>query len=74
VESVEVADKVVTESSFINEWLNNCDKSIYDAIKAQIEANREQLKNPTYPVKCDSCGTEVNLSVELDQSNFFERA
>jgi hypothetical protein len=74
VESVEVADKVVTEGSFINEWLNNCDKSIYDAIKAQIEANREQLKNPTYPVKCDSCGTEVNLSVELDQSNFFERA
>jgi len=74
VESVEVANKVVTESSFINEWLNNCDKSIYDAIKTQIESNRERMKNPTYHVKCGSCDTEVNLSIELDQSNFFERA
>jgi hypothetical protein len=74
VESVEVANKVVTESSFINEWLNNCDKSIYDSIKTQIESNRERMKNPTYHVKCDSCNTEVDLSVELDQSNFFERA
>lgn len=74
VESVEVANKVVTESSFINEWLNNCDKSIYDAIKVQIEANKDRIKNPTYHVKCDNCGNEVDLSVELDQSNFFERA
>jgi len=74
VESVEIANKVVTESSFIYEWLNNCDKNIYDAIKNHIEANRKSMNNPPYHVKCDNCGTEVDLTVELDQSNFFEIA
>ena len=74
VESVEVANKVVTESSFINEWLDNCDRDIYDSIKNHIEANRKAMNNPAYHVKCDNCGTEVDLTVELDQSNFFERA
>lgn len=74
VESVEVANKVVTESSFINEWLDNCDRDIYDSIKNHIETNRAAMNNPPFHVKCDNCGTEVDLLVELDQSNFFERA
>jgi DNA-directed RNA polymerase subunit RPC12/RpoP len=74
VDSVELPGTVVTEQSFIKEWLQQCDKEVYDAIKRQIEKNREIWKNPTFPVKCDSCGNEVNLAVELDQSNFFGKA
>jgi hypothetical protein len=74
VESVEVSSKVVTESSFIYEWLNNCDKAVYDEIKKQIETNRERMKSPDFPVKCENCGKETNLYIELDQSNFFETA
>jgi len=72
VESVEVNNKVVTERSFINEWLDNCDKEVYDSIKKHIEDSRDKWKAPTYPVKCDTCGTEAKLFVELDQSNFFD--
>ena len=74
VDSVELPNTVVNEQSFIREWLQQCDKDIYDAIKLQIEKNREVWRNPTFPVKCDSCGNEVNLAVELDQSNFFGKA
>jgi hypothetical protein len=73
-ESVEMPNSVVTERSFIQEWLQQCDKSVFDAIKSQIEKNREIWTSPVYPVKCDSCGQETNLSVELDQSNFFGKA
>ena len=74
VESVEANNKVVTERVFINEWMDNCDKEIFDNIKQHIEQGREKWKSPTYPVKCTSCQNETNLFVDLDQSNFFDAA
>jgi hypothetical protein len=74
VESVEANNKVVTERVFINEWMDNCDKEIFDNIKKHIEQGREKWKSPTYPVKCTNCQNETNLFVDLDQSNFFDAA
>jgi len=74
VESVEIGTQVVTERSFIQEWMNNCEKSIFDAITAHIEKNREDWRIPVFKVKCSSCDKDADLRVELDQSNFFEGA
>jgi len=74
VESVEANNKVVTERVFINEWMDNCDKEIFDSIKQHIEQGREAWKSPTYPVKCTSCENQTSLFVDLDQSNFFDAA
>jgi len=71
IESVEVGNSVVTEKNYIREWLSNCDKSVYDAIKNHIDKNRQTWQTPTFPVKCETCETETNIRVELDQSNFF---
>lgn len=71
VESVETADITVTERGYINEWLENCDKDIIDSIKKQIEKNKNAWAMPTFPAKCDSCGHEIELMIDLDQSNFF---
>ena len=74
VESIEVGNQVVTERVFINEFLDNCEKFIFDAIKDHIEANRESWKSPVFPVECTNCGHKTNLFIELDQSNFFDKA
>jgi hypothetical protein len=74
VESIEVNNQVVTESVFIHEFLDNCEKHIFDSIKAHIEKNREAWKSPTFPAACEACSKEVNLFLELDQSNFFDKA
>lgn len=74
VESVEIGTQVVTERSFIQEWMNNCDKSVFDAITDHIESNREHWRIPAYKVQCNNCQHETDLRVELDQSNFFEGA
>ena len=74
VESIEVGNQVVTERVFINEFLDNCEKFIFDAIKDHIEANRESWKSPIFPVECTNCGHKTNLFLELDQSNFFDKA
>ncbi len=74
IESVEIPNSVVAERSYITEWLKNCDSEIFDAIKSRNDALRKTWEMPTFPCKCESCGTEVSLTVELDQANFFARA
>jgi predicted P-loop ATPase/GTPase len=74
IESVEMGNQVVTERKYINEWLENCDKAVFDAIKKQNLMNNKTWEIPRFPVKCDACGTEVALSVDLDESNFFVQA
>jgi len=74
IESVDTGEQVVTEREFILEWISNCDKTVFDAIKAQNNINSTAWEMPKFPVKCDECEKEVNLVVDLDQSNFFVQA
>jgi len=74
VEQVEMGETVVTEQEFIVDWLKNCDKSYYDMIKEHIEKNRMTWDLPSFPVQCTDCTAESRIFIELDQSNFFEKA
>lgn len=74
VESVEVSGGVVTNKEHIAEWLKNCDTAVFDAIKKKNEENRNIWATPKTAVKCDSCGHDSTVTVELDQSNFFGKA
>lgn len=74
VESVELQNTIVTDRDHINEWLKNCDKSIIDKIKSHIETTRTNWRVPSFPVKCEECGAENSISIDLDQSNFFDEA
>ena len=76
IDSVETADKVVTEKQFISEWIKNCDSDIFDAIKKRIDQTRQYWAMPPTHAVCSNpeCGKEVNVTLELDQSNFFVRA
>jgi hypothetical protein len=71
VESVETLDQVVTDKTFISEYLRNCDKSVFDSIKKQIDANKSTWKFPGYAIVCDTCKKENNVTIDLDPSNFF---
>ena len=74
VESVELKNTIVTDNDHIVEWLKNCDKSVVDKLKKHIETTRNEWRVPNFPVKCAECGTENNITIELDHSNFFEEA
>jgi hypothetical protein len=71
VEAVETPQTRVTERSYITEWLNNCDKSVFDSIRDQIDKNKKLWSVPSYKVTCSNCNAENELTIELDQSNFF---
>ena len=74
IDSVDVPEGAVDRKEFIKEWLANSEKSIYDAIKEQIEKNRQTWKLPPQHVKCPECGTDAEFDVDLDQAGFFGRA
>jgi len=74
IESVETTSERVTERQYIVEWLANCDKEIYDAIKEQNQLNNDAWTIPKFPVKCTHCDHESSITVDLDNSNFFAQA
>jgi hypothetical protein len=74
IESVDTGTIVVTESNFIFEWLINCDKDVFDKIRDKFNKNKEVWKIPSITAKCSACGSVTELSIDLDQANFFADA
>ena len=72
IESIETPSTTVTERNYIIEYIKNCDKVVFDAIKAQIDTNKTKWKFPGFPTKCGTCSTETNVNIELDPSSFFD--
>jgi hypothetical protein len=72
VESVEANGQLVTEHVYIDEWLANCDRIVFDKINKKIEENILAWIAPKYNATCGSCKKELQLGLELDQSNFFD--
>jgi hypothetical protein len=74
IEAVEVGATIVNERAFINEWLANTEKSIFDQLKSHIDKNTKLWETPPQVAHCDSCGKENILNIALDHSAFFATA
>jgi hypothetical protein len=72
IESVHVDGTIVTEKSFIEEWLRNTDRELYQQIKQKLEENKEVWDMPPQRVACGQCSAENIVNVTLDQSSFFD--
>lgn len=74
IESVDTGKTVVSEKSFIREWVENCDSSIIDAVTKHIEKNQSTWAIPKQHIKCSNCGHETDITLDLDQASFFANA
>lgn len=74
IESVDTGKVTVTERAYITEWLDNVDSAVMKAITKHIESNQLRWAAPAHKVKCENCGHEDSLAIDLDQSNFFVNA
>jgi len=64
----------VTDRDHITEWLENCDRTTFVAIRDHIiDAKRQGELQPLH-IKCNNCGHEYDQQFTLDMSNFFEAA
>jgi len=64
----------VTEPGFIDEFLKNCDRKLFNEIKDAAVHLRESSENEPMKITCTNCQHEYSQTVVLDASNFFDLA
>jgi len=68
---VEVDDEIVDNQQYIDEWLQNSDKELFDGLKDHVEQQKKVWSIQPQKVNCMSCGTENEVVISLDNSDFF---
>jgi len=72
ISKIETPDSEVTDRQFIREFIDNAQKDVFDKISAHVQQLKKDADMPDVHVKCSSCGHEFDMTVSMDQSNFFE--
>jgi hypothetical protein len=65
--------EVVTDKAFIDEFLRNCNKSVWESVKKHLEdiGKDAALKNIHITCEHEDCGKEYVTPLVFEQSNFF---
>lgn len=71
---VKTPKAMVTESEFISEFLNNCDRKLFNQIRDQVIALRESTEFKPLHLTCHNCQHEYNQTLTLDMASFFAPA
>lgn len=62
---------IVTDRVSINEYLDNCSRQVYDAIKQNIEDLIKKNKLDDVKLRCNECEKDYASELVFDQANFF---
>jgi hypothetical protein len=71
---VKTPTAMVAEPEFIEEMLNNCDRALFNEIRDQIGALKDQAEIKPLHLICDECNHEYDQLLTLDMSSFFAPA
>jgi hypothetical protein len=75
IASINLADGTsVTDQTYIHEFLDNCDKAVWEAIKAKLEDIKRADTYNEVTVTClnTECGKEFKTPFVFEQTNFFD--
>jgi hypothetical protein len=71
IESVKIGSEAVTDKQLIGQWLENSEREVFQTIKTLFEKNKNEWTLPEQKVQCSACQSNNEISIVLDQSNFF---
>lgn len=72
VHSITTPESVVTDQTQIREFLDNCDRQTFTAIREHIDSMKDQGQIKPLKLTCHSCEHEYDKSVSFDESFFSE--
>lgn len=72
IESVKTPGGIVTEYDFIIDFLRNCDKNTYVAIRDYHTELKTSSELKPLNIKCVACGNEYKQPFVVNASNFFD--
>ena len=61
----------VTDRAQIKEFIDNAPKDVFNAVNDHITKLKETIDLKVEDVACTECGTEYQINLTIDQSNFF---
>ena len=74
IASIKTADGVVVDNPvFIKDFLDNCDKAVWDAIKEYLDTIKSNNTYNQIDLTCsnDACGKPFTTPFIFEQTNFF---
>lgn len=71
---IKTPSAMVTEQAHINEWLANCDRQMFAAVRDHILAVKAKSEIKPLHLKCQNCEHEYDQAFTLDMTTFFEDA
>jgi hypothetical protein len=74
IAAVKTPTALVTEQKYINDFLHNCDKNLFNQIRDRIVKLKSASEMQPLKMSCPKCAHEYEQTVTLDMSSFFEPA
>ena len=74
IAGIKTPETFVDDQILITEFLNNCDRLMFNAIRDQIIELRKDSDLKPVHLTCRSCSHEYDQPLNLDMTNFFEPA
>lgn len=71
VTAIETPQGKTDNKDQIRDFLNNCDKQIFQGLTDHLSDVKGRQGIPDQHVKCEACSHEWDLPVTMDQANFF---
>jgi hypothetical protein len=71
---IKTPQAMVSEPEFIDEFLNNCDREIFNRIRDQIVDLKAQAEMKPLKLTCPECKNEYEQPITLDMASFFAPA
>jgi hypothetical protein len=69
---IQTPDAIVQDAEQINEFLHNCERSIFENIRQHVVDLREVTDLKPLKIKCNKCEHEYEQPFTLDMTSFFE--
>lgn len=74
IAAVKTPNSIVVEPEYIEEYLRNCDREVFNKIRDHVIELRQSSEIPPMKVQCSSCSHEFEQTLTLDQTSFFVSA
>lgn len=71
IESIKVPDATVLDQTFILDYLQNCDRKSYEAIKEYSISLRETSQIKPLKITCPHCSHEYEQNMNINVTDFF---
>ena len=74
ITTIRTPQAIVTEEKYIEEFLKNCNRDLFNRIRDHIMELREQSELQPLKLECPACKNQYEQMLTLDMSSFFDPA